>query len=336
MMKTVTIGAPWGVDGLSVTEREIPEPGPGEVLVRVRASSLNYHDLLVVRNTIPSADGRVPLSDGAGEVVAAGPGVTRFAIGDPVMSTFFPGWHDGPAAVEKKGRIPGTNTDGFASEYVVRSESSLTRQPAGYSMAEAATLPCAGLTAWSAVTACIPLHPGDWVLTLGTGAVSLFALQFAKASGARVIATSSSEEKLDTLSKLGADHVVNYRTEPSWGRAVREITGGRGVDLVVEVGGSGSLRQSIAASRTGGHIAMIGLLAGDDVGGAPMVDLVLNTITIHGVSVGSHAGQLSMVEAIEATGIRPVIDASFPLLSLADAFTYQESQQNVGKISILI
>jgi NADPH:quinone reductase-like Zn-dependent oxidoreductase len=163
----------------------------------------------------------------------------------------------------------------------------------------------------------------------------LFALQFAKACGARVIATSSSEEKLATLTRLGADHVINYRAEPKWAPVAREITGGRGVDLVVEVGGSGTLRESIAACRMGGHIAMIGLLAGkgDE---APMVDLVLNSTTIHGVSVGSHASQLAMVEAIEAVGIRPVIDSRFPLGSLADAFAHQETQRHVGKISIEI
>ena len=332
-MKTVTIGAPWGLDGLTVHDRDIPEPGPGEVLVRVRASSLNHHDLLVVRNAIPTADQRLLLSDGAGEVVAVGAGVSQLAVGDRVMSTFFPGWADGPVAASKKRRIPGTHTDGFAAEYVVRAETAFTRQPVGYSMAEAATLPCAGLTAWNAVTACTRLQPGDWVLTLGTGSVSLFALQFAKACGARVIATSSSEDKLAALTRLGADHVVNYRAEPKWAHAARALTGGRGVDLVVEVGGAGSLRQSIAACRMGGTIAMVGQLdgGGDE---APMVDLVVNSTSIHGVSVGSHADQLAMVEAIEATGIRPLIDSHFPLERLADAFAHQETQRHVGKISI--
>jgi NADPH:quinone reductase-like Zn-dependent oxidoreductase len=333
-MRMVTVGPPWGLEALAFADQDVPDPKPGEVLVRIQASSLNYHDYLLLSGRVRSADRFIPLADGAGEVVSVGADVSRFAVGDRVLSTFFPGWHDGPVGADKKGRIPGTHGHGFAVEYVARPEAAFTRQPEGFTMTEAATLPCAGLTAWNALNVCARITPGDWVLTQGTGAVSIFALQFAKAGGARVVATSSSDGKLERLKALGADYVINYKTEPKWGAFAKEITNGRGVDIVVDVGG-GPVRESIAACRIGGSISVVGHLAGG-AGEFPTVEIVLKSISISGVSVGSHASQRAMISAIEANKIKPVVDSTFPLDRIKEAFAYQQSQRHFGKIAIEI
>lgn len=334
-MKAIEVRNPATLDSLTLAERSVGEPGAGEIAVRVLANSLNYHDYAVVAGILPVADGRIPMSDGAGEVTAIGDGVTGFAIGDHVMSTFFPNWPAGPVSAERTLGVPGDHVDGFAVESVCRPATAFTRVPAGYSMTEAATLPCAALTAWRALFVENRIGPGNWVLTQGSGGVSVFALQFAKAAGARVIATSSSTRKLERLSELGADHVINYRDTPEWGAAAREITAGLGVDEVVEIGGSGTLPQSIEACRVGGHISLIGVLTGWG-GDVPTATMMWKNITVSGITVGSIDDQKNMVAGIETTGLKPVIDRAFALDAIADAFRHQASQQHFGKICLTL
>jgi NADPH:quinone reductase-like Zn-dependent oxidoreductase len=321
------------LDRLELAEEDRPEPRPGEVLVRIRASSLNFHDVMVAQGKIPCADGRVPMTDGAGEVIAVGDGVDAFKVGDLVVSTFFPDWLDGEATPAAKRVIPGETVDGYAREYACMPARAFTKAPAGYTHLEAATLTCAGVTAWRGLVVCGRVRPGDTVLILGTGGVSLFALQLAKAAGARVIATSSSEEKLEKLQRLGADEVVNYRATPDWGRKAKDLTDGRGVDHVMEVGGPGTLAQSIAACRMGGHIALIGVLTGF-VAEVAIPALFSNQIRISGISIGSRADQEDMIRAIEANRLKPVIDRLFPLQEIVAAFAYYESQKHFGKVCL--
>ncbi len=331
-MKIVHLRSPGGLDNLVLQDGPEPAaPGPGEIRVRVHASSLNYHDLGVVTRPGWQADGRVPMSDGAGVVEALGPGVTEFAVGDHVVSCFFPHWQDGPPTVGDFATVPGDGVDGFARERVTLPASAFTLAPKGFSHAEAATLTTAGLTAWRALVVEGGIKAGDTVLVLGTGGVSIFALQLAKVLGARVIATSSSDEKLERARALGADHVINYRSNAEWGALARQWTGGRGVDHVVEVGGPGTLGQSIAAVRVGGHIALIGVLTGRG-GDVPTGALMVKQARLQGLIVGSRREQVDFVRAIEAIGLKPVIDRSFPLEGIADAFRHQQSGAHFGKI----
>lgn len=335
-MKTIILKAPGGLDNLKVVEQADPgEPGFGQVRVRLHASSLNYHDYCVATGAMPTADGRIPLSDGAGVVESVGEGVEEFSVGDGVVSCFFPQWLDGPPEVGDFTMVPGDGVDGYARTAVVAGASWFTAAPRGYSHAEAATLTTAGLTAWRALVVNGGLKAGETVLTLGTGGVSIFALQLAKAMGATVICTSSSDAKLERVRALGADHVINYRTTPEWGSAVREWTGGRGVEHVIEVGGVGTLPQSIEAVAIGGHLSLIGILTGLE-GPFPATRLLLKQARLHGLVVGSRRHQQEMIRAIDATGLRPVIDKSFALEQLADAFRYEESGSHFGKISIEI
>ncbi|MFN8947879.1 MAG: zinc-dependent alcohol dehydrogenase family protein [Alphaproteobacteria bacterium] len=322
-------GAP---DKLVIETRKDPAPGPGEILVRVRASSLNFHDLAVVYGMIPVADGRIPMSDGAGDVVAVGAGVKAFKPGDQVLSTFFPNWAGGGPALERVMGVPGDHVDGFAAEHVAMPATAFTRIPKGWSLTEAATLPCAALTAWRALIVDAAIRPGSVVLTQGTGGVSIFALQLAKAAGARVVATSSSDEKLARLKDLGADHVINYKTDTTWGRSAAEWAG-QGVDAVIEVGGPGTLNQSITACRIGGHVSLIGVLTGWS--GEVMTALQMSkSVAVKGITVGSREDQVNMIAAIEANGLRPVIDSRFPLDDIAGAFAHQRSQKHFGKICL--
>jgi NADPH:quinone reductase-like Zn-dependent oxidoreductase len=273
------------------------------------------------------------LADGAGVVEAAGEGVSEFAPGDAVVSTFFPLWLDGPPTVPNFSTTPGDGVDGYARQVVVRPATWFTRAPKGWSHAESATLTTAGVTAWRALVADGGLEAGHSVLVLGTGGVSIFALQIAKAMGATVIATSSSDEKLERARALGADHVINYKATPEWGEAVLALSGGRGVDHVVEVGGPGTLPQSIAAVRVGGHIALIGVLTGRS-GEIPTALMMARQVRLQGLIVGSRRHQTDMVRALEATDLRPVIDRVFPLAQLGDAFRYEESGAHFGKIGV--
>lgn len=333
MAKAVVVGAGGGFERIRIAERAVSEPGFGEITVRLRGSSLNYHDYAVVSGMWGPAEDRIPMSDGAGDVTAVGPGVTEFAVGDRVVSTFFPTWLDGQPEVVGFATVPGDGVDGYAREAVTRPATAFTRAPAGWDHAEAATLTTAGLTAWRALFDDGKLKAGDTVLVQGSGGVSVFALQFAKMAGATVIATSSSDEKLSRLEGLGADHLINYRRDEAWGETARKITGGRGVDHVIEVGGPGTLEQSMAAARVGGHISVIGILTGV-AGALQVVPALIRQLRLQGVLVGSRRQQIDMIRAIDANGMKPVVDSRFPLDALVDAFRHQESNRHFGKICL--
>jgi len=331
--KAIYVQPGGGYDNVEVGTSEAPAPKAGEITVRLHASSLNYHDFAVVSGMWGPSERRIPMADGAGEVVAVGAGVSEFKVGDSVVSTFFPDWLDGQANVEGFGRVPGDGLDGYAREQVTAPATSFTLAPQGFSHAEAATLTTAGLTAWRALMSDDHLKPGDTVLVQGTGGVSIFALQFAKLAGATVIATSSSDAKLERLKALGADHLINYKSTPAWGEKVRELTGNRGVDHVIEVGGPATLEQSMIAARIGGHVSLIGILTGV-AGQLPLVQALVRQIRLQGVLVGSRAQQQAMVRAIDANGLRPVVDKHFELEQIVEAFRYQESNRHFGKICL--
>lgn len=334
-MKLVRLRVPASIGNLHLVEEEPAAPKAGEVLVRLRASSLNPHDDFVVRGLIPVADGRIPLTDGAGEVLACGEGVTELGVGDAVVSTFWPYWLSGDMTAATRRDIPGETVDGYAREYACMPAHAFTRAPRGYSHAQAATLPCAGVTAWSGLVVRGQVKLGDTVLIMGSGAVSLFALQFAKAAGARVIAMSSSEEKLEKLKRLGADDFINYNSTPSWGERVRMLTDGRGVDHVIEVGGRATFAQSMVACRLGGHIAVIGLLSGITAE-VSIPALFSAQLRVSGISIGSRADQEDMIRAIQVNRLKPVIDRSFPLEEIAVAFEYYQTRSHFGKIGLEI
>lgn len=333
-MRTMTVGNPMDLDHLQLTEGEDPgQPGPGEIRVALHGSSLNFHDLGVATGHMGQAAGRIPLADGAGLVEAVGAGVSEFAVGDLVVSCFFPDWQDGTPMIGDFSRTPGDGIDGFAREAVVLPATAFTHAPKGYDAVEAAAITTAGLTAWRALVVDGKLKAGDSVLLLGTGGVSIWALQIAKMMGATVAITSSSDEKLARARALGADFTVNYRDTPEWGSVIAEWAGGRGVDHVVEVGGPGTLAQSINAVRVGGHISLIGVLTGV-TGEVPTAALMGKQARLQGLIVGSRREQKEFVRALEAGGIKPVIDRRFPLEQLADAFRYEMSAAHFGKIGI--
>ena len=333
-MKAMVLRAPAGLDRLALEDRPDPgAPGPGAIRVALHGSSLNFHDLGVATGRMPSADGRVPLADGAGVVEAVGAGVTEFAPGDAVVSCFFPDWQDGAPTVGDFRRTPGDGIDGFAQEHVVLPATAFTRAPAGFDAVEAATITTAGLTAWRALVVDGKLKAGDTVLLLGTGGVSIWALQIARMMGATVAITSSADDKLERARGLGAAFAINYRAQPNWGRAVRDWTGGRGVDHVVEVGGPGTLGQSIEAVRVGGHISLIGVLTGAS-GEVPTAALMAKQARLQGLIVGSRREQQDFVRALDGGTIRPVVDRRFPLERLADAFRFEESGDHFGKIGV--
>lgn len=333
-MKAIQLRAPGGLDRLEIVDLPDPgTPGPGQIRVRIHASSLNFHDLGVVSGHMPSADRRIPMADGAGTIEAVGEGVSEFAVGDHVVSTFFPTWLNGDPISGDFSTVPGDGVDGYAREWVVADATSFTRAPQGWSHAEAATLTTAGVTVWRALVVNGGIKAGDTVLVQGTGGVSVFALQVAKALGATVIATSSSDEKLERVRQLGADHLINYRREPEWAKPVLEITAGRGVDHVIEVGGAGTLAQSIKAARVAGHIALIGVLTGP-AGPVPTAGLTVRQQRLQGLIVGSRQHQQDLVRALDVLPIRPVISESFPLTDLGEAFRLQQAGGHFGKISI--
>lgn len=335
-MRALSLRKPGGLEALEIIDMADPGvPGPGEIRVHIHASSLNYHDLGVVSGRMPTEDGRIPMADGAGVVEAVGAGVTEFVAGDAVVSCFFPSWQDGDPTIGDFAGTPGDGIDGYAREVVVTPASWFTRAPKGYDHAEAATLTTAGLTAWRALVVNGGLKAGDVVATLGTGGVSIFALQIAKAMGARVVITSSSDEKLDRASALGADHTVNYRTTENWAASVLEFTGGQGADHVIEVGGPGTLPQSIEACRIGGHIALIGVLTGRG-GEIPTGLMMRRQQRLQGLIVGSRKHQQDFVRALDGLPFKPVIDRRFPLQETADAFRYEMSGSHFGKICLNI
>ena len=334
-MQAMSLKAPGGIDKLNLIDIEPRPPGPFEVQVEVKATSLNFHDYAVVVGLIPADDARIPMSDGAGRVTAVGAGVENFAVGDSVISHFFPGWVSGrPTATNLLG-VPGDHIDGFAAQTVTMPSSAFSAMPGNLGFEEASTLSCAGLTAWRALMVETHLRPGDWVLVQGSGGVSVFALQFARMMGCRVIATSSSDEKLARLGALGAEHLINYRDKPQWGATAFELTGGSGVNLVVEVGGPGNLPQSVAALAVDGCISLIGVLTGF-AGELPTAALMTKNGRLSGITVGSHSDQAAMSAAVEAHDLKPVIDTTLPLKDLGEAFRYQESQQHFGKICVAL
>ncbi len=335
-MKAIRVQKPGGLDALERADLPDPgDPGPGEIRVRLRASSLNYHDYGIVSGAMPTEDGRIPMADGAGEVEAVGTGVDHLSAGDRVVSVFFTGWADGPPPVADFSTTPGDGLDGYAREAVVAPAHTFTRAPRDWSHEEAATITTAGLTAWRALVVDGGLKAGDDVLVLGTGGVSIYAAQIALGMGARVYATSSSDAKLDRLREMGVSSTVNYAETPEWGAEIARMTGGRGVDHVVEVGGPATLPQSIDAARIGGHLALIGVLTGRG-GEIPTAKLMARQQRLEGLIVGSHAMQRDMVRAMEVTGLRPVIDRTFALDEIADAFRHEESGAHFGKIALSI
>lgn len=334
-MRAYEIVAADGIDALHLADRPAREPGPGEVRVRIRASSINYRDLLTILD--PVARGlpypRVPNSDGAGEVLAVGPGVTRFQPGDRVAGTFFQRWDDGPIPADAMASALGGALDGVLAEEVVLAERGLVHVPAHLSFEEAATLPCAALTAWHALIEKGRLKAGETVLLLGTGGVSIFALQLAALHGARPIVISSSDVKLERARGLGAWQTLNYRTTPEWAQAVLDLTDGLGVDHVVEVGGAGTLERSIAACRVGGHVALIGVLTGGQIN--PSL-IMRKSLTVHGIYVGSRAMFEAMNRAITAAGLRPVIDRRFTFDDARAAYHHMQSAGHFGKIVVML
>ncbi len=321
---------------LTLHEAEIPRLKPTEVLVKVRANSLNYRDLMIAAGQYPvSGDsGWIPLSDAAGEVVETGvDAAARFKPGDRVANTFFPHWQGGRFDMRYAAEQYGSNRDGWLAQYKAVDQGSLVHIPSHLSFEEAATLPCAAVTAWSALGGSTPVVTGETVLIQGTGGVSLFALQFAKLRGARVIATTSSNEKADTLRMLGADAVINYTETPAWDHAVRELTGGRGADRVVEIGGPGTLARSIRAAATGGEIAIVGLLGG--AGEAiDFMQLFMSGASIRRIMVGNRDDFEAMNRAISLHQMRPVIDKVFPFEEAQAAWRHFESRSHIGKVVV--
>jgi NADPH:quinone reductase-like Zn-dependent oxidoreductase len=336
-MKCYELQGPDGAEGLKVVDRPVPRPGTGQVLVRIKAAALNFRDLLIVKGGYGSRQKfpLVPVSDGAGVVESVGAGVRRFAAGDRVVGSFFEDWLDGEPSEAKMQAALGGAVDGVLAEYRVYPAAALVKTPGHLSDIEAASLPCAGLTAWSAVVKLGEVKPGETILTQGTGGVSLFAIQFAKMCGARVIATSSNEGKIERLKTLGADLTLNYTIAPDWGKKARELTG-QGVDLVIEVGGVGTLNESIRATRIGGTIAFIGVLAGPPLTELRLPLMVMQQQRLQGVTVGSVEDLQKMCDAISVNGMRPVIDREYVFDQAKAAFSYMESGAHFGKVVIKI
>lgn len=333
-MRAIELPA-FGIDNLIVVERPEPQPGSGQVLLKMRAWSLNYRDLLVVKGQynprlrLPLN----PLSDGVGEVAALGPGVSRVKVGDRVAGLFVQKWLDGELTDEKLRSSLGGGGTGLLADYVVLSEDGVIPVPPHLTDAEAATLPCAALTAWQALITAGQLKPGDTVLTQGTGGVSLFALQFAVLAGARVLITSGSDEKLQRALKLGAAAGTNYKTGPDWDVWAREQTGGIGVDHVIELGGAGTLPRSFKAVRPGGRISLIGVLTGN-AGEVNPVPVLMKNLCLQGIFVGSGAMFAAMNRAIAQHQLRPVVDREFAFAEAAAAFRYLESGSHFGKVTL--
>jgi NADPH:quinone reductase-like Zn-dependent oxidoreductase len=332
-MKVIELQNSFGIDSLAVAERPQPRPGPGQVLLQMRAWSLNYRDLLVVKGLYnPRLKfPLIPLSDGVGEVVALGEGANRVKVGDRVAGAFMPGWASGALTEAKAKTSLGGGIDGLLAEYAVLSEEGVVAVPAHLSDEEAATLPCAAVTAWNALVASGGVKAGDTVLTQGTGGVSLFALQFARLAGAQVLATSSSDDKLARALQLGASHGINYKTTPEWDKKVRELTG-EGVDFVVEVGGAGTLPRSLKAVRTGGTISLIGVLSGG--GEVNPMPILMKSVRVQGIYVGSREMFEAMNRAIALHRLQPVVDRVFPFAEIRAALRHMESAAHFGKIAL--
>jgi NADPH:quinone reductase-like Zn-dependent oxidoreductase len=335
-MKAYRIERFGSVDGIVLRSSDDPRPGPKEILMRVRASSLNYRDLMVLKGggRGPTKLGVVPLSDGAGEVAAIGDGVTRVKIGDRIVGCFHPRWFGGPIKPDYLTDRLGANLDGMLAEYAVFNDEAVVTLPSHLSFEEAATLPCAAVTAWVALTRDRRVTAGDTVLTQGSGGVSVFAVQFARILGARVIATTSTAEKTQRLQALGASDVINYSETPDWDAKARELTDGRGVDCVVEIGGPGTIARSLGALAVGGHVSLIGAsLTRSGTGLDPLL-LTGRGITLGSISVGSRADFETMNRAIAMHGLYPVIDRTFPFAQAKEAYRHCEGRGHFGKVVI--
>ena len=332
-MKAWQIVSAGGIDALKLADIASTAPGPGEIRVRIRASAINYRDLMTVKDPVARKlpYPRVPNSDGAGDVIAVGPGVTAFKAGDRVASCFFRQWIDGPCSPEAMASALGGALDGVLAEEVGLAVDGAVAIPEHLTYAEAATLPCAALTAWNALVECARIKAGDTVLLLGTGGVSIFALQFARMHGARAIIISSSDAKLERAKALGASVTINYKTRPDWEAAVLAATDGRGVDATVEVGGAGTLPRSIAATRVAGTIALIGVLSGGQIDPA---SFMRKSIRMQGIYVGSRRMFQDMNRAIAQAGLKPVIDQRFAFADAPAAYRAMQGAAHFGKLVI--
>ncbi|HXV77961.1 MAG TPA: NAD(P)-dependent alcohol dehydrogenase [Candidatus Polarisedimenticolaceae bacterium] len=333
-MRVVEVGPTFGLDQLRVVERPTPRPGRGQVLLRVSAAALNYRDLLMVRGLYNPRQPLplVPCSDGVGEVVETGDAAERFAVGDRAIPIFAQDWLDGLPWPDLLRSTLGGPLDGTLAELMVLDQRGLVPAPESLTDEECATLPCAGVTAWNAIA---PLEAGGTVLVEGTGGVALFALQLARARGARVIVTSSSDRKLERARELGAWETINYRDTPEWGKLARQLTGGAGVDLVVEVGGARTLPQALAAVAVGGQISLLGNLSGRTLE-LDLVPLFMRQIRLQGLVVGSRASFEELVRALERHAVRPVIDRVFPMSNVREAMERMESATHFGKLCVRI
>ena len=335
-MKAWTVDGGFGLDRLALSDRPVPDPGPGQIQLRMRAASLNFRDLLMIRGHYNPRQPLplVPCSDGVGEVTAVGPGVSRFKVGDRACPIFAGAWLGGAPDASAGRSTLGGPIDGVLQERMVVSEDAAVHPPTHLSDAEAATLPCAAVTAWRALVTEGGIQAGDTVLTLGTGGVSLFALQIARMLGARVVVTSSSDQKLQRARTLGADHGINYRSDPKWGRTVAQWTRGRGVDLVMELGGAGTLNESLRAVRIGGTIALIGVLAGAS-GEVPLTRILMRGVRVQGVFVGNRQDFEALNRALEThPDVRPQVDRVFAFDEAPEALAYLSEGVHMGKVVI--
>ena len=335
-MRVFQIEGEWGIDNLKLSQRPEPEPGPGQVLVRMKASSLNYRDLVVPERGYGSYTGTLPLipvSDGVGIVSAIGTGVHRVAVGDRVCPTYFQNWTGGEPDLERLTQSLGGPVDGTMAETMCLSEQGVVKVPGHLSDIEAASLPCAALTAWSALTAGSGTKPGDRVLVQGCGGVALFAVQFAKLLGAHITVITSSDERIERVRQLGADAAINYRTAPEWAKATRDITHGRGYDLIVELGGEKTLPQSLRCIRPGGTIAMIGILSGSAMT-TSLGLIITRQVRLQGITVGHRDGFEAMMRAIDQHKLGPIVDRTFAFEELKQAMAYLKSGVQFGKICI--
>ena len=332
-MRAYEIVSNGGVDALALNERQTPQAGPGQILVAMRASSINYRDLSTIEDPVARAIAypRIPNSDGAGEVIAVGEGVTRFNIGDRVAGCFFQAWSDGAISAAAMATAMGGPVDGVLAEEVVLNESGAVHIPSHLSFEEAATLPCAGVTAWNCLVEQGGLRPGMTALFLGTGGVSIIGLQIAKMIGARSIITSSSDAKLERAAALGADELINYRDIPEWQARVLELTGGAGVDVTIETGGGGTLEKTMEATRVGGTISLIGVLTGGNIN---PTTVMRKSIRLQGVYVGSRRMFEDMNAAFALNRVHPVIDEVFAFEDARTAFHCMRAAGHLGKLVV--
>ena len=322
-----------GIESLRLETRALPEPGAGEVRVRMTAAAINHRDLGILAGAYPTKANVIPLSDGAGVIEAVGPGVSHWAAGDAVISSFYPDWEGGPANAANHARSLGCETDGVLAEHTILPASALIRAPQTLDPAAAATLPCAGLTAWSALFTEGHLRAGETVLIQGTGGVAIFALQLARMAGARAIVLTSDAAKAERACSLGADHIINYRETPEWAEAVLAATNGEGVDLIIELGGQDTLPKSLNCVKVGGRICIIGVLSGL-VAPVPVPPILFRHIHLTGITVGHRSDLAALVRAVDANGIVPIVDGSFDFADARDAYRALPQAKHFGKLVV--